>query len=137
MDSKKLANDCAKSAKKKKALKVLVLDVRKLTPYFDYLVICSGRSTTQVRAISEEIEMSLKKEKKFNLHREGEKFAHWILMDYGGVVVHIFHEEERKFYNLEKIWGEGEKVRIIKTKRETTTNTKRKVHVKKRDRSNN
>ncbi len=129
MDFRKIAVKCAKMAEEKKALDVVILDVGKLTPYFDYLVICSGRSTIQVKAISEEIEMSLKKEKIYNLHREGEKFAHWILMDYGGVVVHVFHEEQRNFYNLEKIWGEGIKIKILKTK----TDKKGKTSVKKRD----
>lgn len=129
LDFRKLAIRCANIAKKKKALNVLVFDIRKLTPFVDYLVICSGQSVIQVKAISEAVEMALKKEKISLCHREGIKFAHWILLDYGGVVIHIFHEETRKFYNLDKIWGDGTKVKWERAKVEK----KRKGSAKRRN----
>lgn len=75
-------------------------------------MICSGESTTQVKAIEEQIEEKLKKEG-IKLHGiEGLTFSHWILMDYGDVIVHIFEEETRAFYELEKLWIDAKRIPI-------------------------
>jgi len=75
-----------------------------LTIIADYFVICSGESTTQVRAITEHIEAEFRKKSIKPLSVEGLRYAHWVLMDYGDVVVHIFEEETRDYYELEKLW---------------------------------
>ena len=75
-----------------------------MTIIADYFVICSGESTTQVRAITEHIEAEFRKKSIKPLSVEGLRYAHWVLMDYGDVVVHIFEEETRDYYELEKLW---------------------------------
>ena len=77
----------------------------------DYFIVCEGDSTTQVRAIASNIERRLKEERKLNApHVEGIQHAKWICMDYFDVIVHIFHPETRRFYDLEQLWSDAEKV---------------------------
>lgn len=104
----------------KKAQDVKVLEMRELTSFTDYFVICSGESTTQVRAIADYIGDVLGKGKYDPSNEkapkikyagvEGLSFAHWVLMDYSDVIVHIFETETRGFYNLEKLWLDAPKV---------------------------
>jgi len=101
----------------KKAKGILILDVRKLTSIVDYFVICSGRSKIHVEAIAEWIVSKLKGRKIPPLHIEGEKQAQWVLIDYVGVIVHVFYEPTRKFYALEKLWADGREVRFQEGKR--------------------
>ena len=103
-----MALKAAKLADEKKALDVIVLDLRKLTNITDYFVVCSGESDTQVRAISGHIIEQLRKEKVNYFHCEGEQNAVWILIDYSDVVIHIFELETRQYYELERLWGDGE-----------------------------
>jgi ribosome-associated protein len=95
----------ARAAADKKAYDVSVLDMRKIPSVCDYFVIASGTSTTQVRAISDNIIDSLKEKGERVWHTEGEREALWILLDCGDVVAHIFQEDTRRFYELEKLWG--------------------------------
>ncbi len=83
-----------------------------MTTIADYFVICSGESTTQVRAITEKIEEVLKVSNMKPLGIEGLSYSHWVLMDYGDVIVHIFEEETRAFYELEKLWIDAIRVPI-------------------------
>ncbi len=106
-NSLETAQLCAEAADSKKAFNVVILDLRKLTYITDYFVICSGSSTTQVSAIAEEIEQLLGRSGKRPSHIEGLPEANWVLMDYGEVVVHIFDEQTRAFYSLEKLWSEA------------------------------
>jgi ribosome-associated protein len=101
---------CAEAADAKKAFNIVILDLRKLTYITDYFVICSGTSTTQVSAIAEEIERVLAKSGIHPSHVEGQPEATWVLMDYGDVVVHVFDEQTRSFYSLEKLWSESFRV---------------------------
>ena len=96
----------------KKARDVLVLDLQGLTTITDYFVICSGESTTQVKAITGEIEERFHAEGVKPLGIEGLSHGHWVLMDYNDVIIHIFEEETRKFYELEKLWIDAERIRI-------------------------
>ncbi len=89
---------------------IVVLDLTELTPITDYFVICSGSSSMHARAISEHIEMSCKKAGFRHLGIEGEQNAKWILIDYYDIVVHIFIDETRWFYNLERLWGDARRV---------------------------
>jgi ribosome-associated protein len=95
----------AKAASDKKALDIVTLDMRKIPSVSDYFVIASGSSTTQVRAISDNIADVLNEKGERAWHIEGAREALWILLDYGDVVAHIFLEETRRFYELEKLWG--------------------------------
>jgi len=112
MNFRNLAKECAGLALAKKAKEILVLDVRKLTSITDYFVICSGRSNIHVETIAESIVAKLKGKGIRPLHIEGEKQAQWVLIDYVGTIVHVFYEQTRKFYGLEKLWAEGERVRF-------------------------
>lgn len=89
----------------KKGFDVKTLDVSHLTPIADYFVIASGNSSTQVMAIADEIEsqMVLSGYDKVS-NMEGYRSGRWILIDYNDVIVHVFHKDERDFYNLERLW---------------------------------
>jgi len=101
---------CAEGAENKKAFDILILDIRELTVIADYFVICSGSNTTQVSAIADSIGHTLAKAGIHYSHVEGVAEAHWVLMDYGDVVVHVFEEQTRTYYSLEKLWGEAPRI---------------------------
>lgn len=88
----------------KKGLEVLILDVRGKTSYADYFVIASGESERQVSATAEHVETELSEGGIRPLGVEGYETGHWVLLDYGEVVVHLFHTEVRAFYDLEGLW---------------------------------
>jgi len=118
MNFRNLAKQCASLALGKKAKEILVLDVRKLTSITDYFVVCSGRSNIHVETIAWSIVSKLKGEGIRALHIEGEKQAQWVLIDYVGVIVHVFYEPVRKFYGLEKLWAEGRNIKFQEGKKE-------------------
>lgn len=111
---KKIALQCAQAALDKKAKDVVVLDMKGLTDMTDYFVICSGTSDVQIRAIAKEIDESLTKKKIKIHHIEGYKEATWIVIDLFDVVVHIFHEETRRFYDLESLWADAKVIEVGK-----------------------
>jgi len=94
----------------KKAIDLVVLDVRKLSSIADVFIICSGRSNRQVAAIAEHIQVDLKKHGITPLSVEGKKQGHWVLLDYGHVIIHIFYEPIRSFYDLEGLWIDAERI---------------------------
>lgn len=98
----------------KKGKQLAILDLTELEQSIaDYFVICHGESNTQVDAISDFIERHTKTElQQAALHKEGANNSQWILLDYGDVVVHVFHKEQREFYKLEELWGDA-KIQII------------------------
>ena len=103
--SKELVELCAHAASDKKAVNIKILDVRKLTYFCDYFIICSGLNEPQVQAIADGIQ---EKTKKKNIHCagvEGYQNAKWILLDYGSVVIHIFYDYVRDVYDLENLWS--------------------------------
>jgi ribosome-associated protein len=100
----------AEAADNKKAFDILILDLRGLTYITDYFVICSGSNITQVSAISDWIGQTLANTGVHPSHIEGRKDSSWVLMDYGDVVVHIFDEQTRLHYALDKLWGEAVRV---------------------------
>ncbi|MCL6559669.1 MAG: ribosome silencing factor [Firmicutes bacterium] len=100
------------AAEDKKAADVTVLDIREVSIIADYFIICSGRSSTHVQAIVEHIQEKLAGRGLFPLRREGFREGGWVLLDYGDVVVHVFQEAERRFYNLERLWGDARVVGI-------------------------
>ena len=93
----------------KKAKDIRIIDIKELSTLADYFVIASGTSVTNIKMLSDEVEKRMEEENVKLLHREGYNSARWILIDYGSVVVHIFHEEDRDFYNLERLWSDGMK----------------------------
>jgi ribosome-associated protein len=94
----------------KKAIDLVVLDVRKLSSIADVFIICSGRSNRQVMAIAEHIQVDLKKHGITPLSVEGKKQGHWVLLDYGHVIIHVFYEPVRSFYDLEGLWIDAERI---------------------------
>lgn len=100
----------AKAADEKKARDIVILDMQGVSLIADYFLICHGNSTTQVRAIADNIAEKLKEQGIAPLRREGMDDAHWVLLDYGHCVVHIFTEEDRNFYGLERLWGDAKQV---------------------------
>jgi len=103
-----LAEAIAGFAADKKAVEIVELDLRGMLGYADYFVICSGTSDRQVKAIHDGIHEGMKKQHGLLPRRvEGLPQAHWVLMDYLDVVVHVFTPETRAFYRLEQLWGEA------------------------------
>jgi len=105
----KLVSVITEGMKDKKAKRISVLDLRSLEQSVcDFFVICNAESTTQVNAIADSVEFYTKKElKEKPLHIEGTENAIWILLDYGDVVVHVFQDESREFYNIEDFWADA------------------------------
>lgn len=102
--AKELAHRIAELLLDKKALDVLILDVRGKTSYADYFVIASGDSERQVSAMGENVETKLREGGVRPLGTEGYETGHWVLLDYGEVVTHLFYTEVRSFYDLEGLW---------------------------------
>ena len=90
----------------KKAQDVVLLEISTIVAYADYFLICSGRSITQVKAIVNAIEEYLKSKGIVPLHIEGYTEGRWVLLDYDELIVHVFLEEARNFYNLERLWSD-------------------------------
>jgi len=107
---KEIALLAAEAADDKKAVDIEILDVRELTIIADYFVICSGNSETQVKAIANGIEESLSESDIEPQKVAGKQESRWILMDYADVIIHIFHKDEREFYELERLWADAEKI---------------------------
>jgi ribosome-associated protein len=94
----------------RKALNVVVLDVAELTSFADVFIICSGRSNRQVSAIADFIKTDLKKHEIKPLSIEGSRDGHWVLLDYGHVIIHVFYEPVRRFYDLEGLWTDAKRI---------------------------
>jgi ribosome-associated protein len=94
----------------KKAFNVVVLDVAELTSIADIFIICSGRSNRQVGAIAEYIKRELKNHKIKPLSVEGSKGGQWMLLDYGHIIIHVFYEPMREFYDLEGLWVDAKRI---------------------------
>lgn len=113
MQSQKRALLCAAYALEKKAQNLRVLDVREHSTLTDYLLIATGRSDRQVQAIADSVRMGLKKDHEtLPLAVEGMNEGRWVLLDYGDVMVHVFQQSVREFYDLEGLWQEAPEVEI-------------------------
>lgn len=97
----------------KKAENIKVLHVRDQTVITDYFVICTGRSSTQVKSLGGEVEYKIGLRDVNPVHFEGRDNNSWIVVDYSSVIVHIFSRESREFYNLEKLYGDAEEIRFL------------------------
>ncbi len=113
--SLELALAAARTAEENRGRDIVVIDVRKQTAIFDYFVIATGTSRRQLHAMSEEIDHKLEDDlgdKRLGI--EGYRESHWILLDYGTIVVHLFDEEVRRYYDLEHLWAESPHVDLSK-----------------------
>lgn len=138
MKSPMLANAIAKLALTKKALNVVIMDLRPLTSMTDFFVVCSAESETQLKAIADAVLEGTEEKGNPPWHKETGS-PNWVLLDYSDVVLHIFHKNARPYYNLEKLWGDA-KIKWVKdekplpsprvhkkasaTKKKTATKTK-------------
>jgi len=103
---------CARALLDRKAIDLVILEVKDLSSFTDYFLICSGNSDRQVQAIASHIEEKLGKEGIRPLGIEGKREGRWTLLDYGDVVVHIFFQPVREFYDLERLWSEATRVEV-------------------------
>lgn len=102
----------AKACNDKKGFDIKALDIRKLTTVTDYFVLVSGNSTTQVLSIADEVEEKMTETGYGLLGKEGKESSRWILLDFGDIIVHVFHREDREFYDLEKLWIDSDEITL-------------------------
>ncbi|MCX7745667.1 MAG: ribosome silencing factor [Clostridia bacterium] len=107
MNSKEKVDKMVSVLEEKKAKDISTIHIENVSILADYFVICSGTSVTHIKALADELDAKMEEIGFRYSHKEGYNSARWILMDYGDVVVHIFHEEDRNFYNLERLWSDG------------------------------
>ncbi len=105
--AKQMAAAALKALEDKKALDVRVLDISHVTVLADYFLIASGSNRNQVQAMADQVEEELRKIGCTPRQIEGYQTANWVLLDYGDIIIHIFDEENRLFYDLERIWRDG------------------------------
>lgn len=113
----------------KKGLDIKLLDIRGINSVADYFLICSGTSTTQVQAICDGISKEFKKEGKCRSDIEGYNNARWILIDFWDFIIHIFHEETRRFYNIENLWTDAKRIELEPVSAAAAPATKKKGKV--------
>jgi ribosome-associated protein len=106
-EGRELVDRIVEAAADKKAIDIRVLEVGEIVGYTDYFVVCSGNTERQVNAIKEGIRDALKADGVLPRRVEGEREAHWVLMDYLDAVIHIFTPDTREYYRLEQLWGEA------------------------------
>ncbi|NJD55354.1 MAG: ribosome silencing factor [Nitrospirae bacterium] len=128
MKSRELALTAAEAAFNKKAQDVIILELGDLTVIADYFVICSGESTTQVRTVAEFIEHELSRKGITPIGREGVRHGHWVLLDYGDVIIHVFEKETREYYGLEKLWMDARTIEVHEDTSGMGGKNKRAVH---------
>ena len=104
--ARSLVTIAAKAADDKQGADLVALDVSGLLPFADAFLIVSGRNERQVQAIADEVEEQLLASGAKRLRREGRGLGRWVLLDFGDLVVHVFHEEERVYYSLERLWSD-------------------------------
>ncbi len=107
LDSQARVREAVAAAEDRKAVDLRVLHLEKVSDFTDYFLICSGTSERQVQAIADAVQERMREERVRPLHVEGYNRGQWVLLDYGDFVVHVFQEEPRRFYSLERLWGDA------------------------------
>lgn len=107
VDTPTRVREAVAAADDRKAVDLRVLHLEKVSDFTDYFLICSGTSERQVQAIADAVQERMREEQVRPLHVEGYSRGQWVLLDYGDFVVHIFQEEPRRFYSLERLWGDA------------------------------
>lgn len=110
--STEMANKAIELLKDKMAKDIRLLDIHELSAIADYFIIATGNSTTQVQAMSDQLEEKMDLAGYEMHHKEGFRNGRWILLDYGNIIIHLFHDEERKFYNLERLWVDAKSILV-------------------------
>ena len=109
---KEIAEAAVKALDGKNAHDLKLLRTTDVTVLADYFVICTASSTTQIKTLADAAEAALEAMGETKLHREGYRSGSWVLLDFGAVVIHLFMEEAREFYNLERLWADAEEIDI-------------------------
>ena len=112
MTAKEIAEQVVKTLDGKMALDLKLLRTTDVTVLADYFVICTARSTTQIKTLADAVEADLESRGEQKLHREGYRSGSWALLDFGCVVIHLFMDEARQFYNLERLWADAEEIDV-------------------------
>jgi len=112
LDSKEKALLCAGIAGAQKAQDMVIIKVQEVSSFADYFIICSGTSSRQVQAIAEHVEAGMKEKGFRPLGVEGARTGRWVLLDYADVIMHVFHQTEREFYDLERLWSECPRIDV-------------------------
>lgn len=112
MDNKELIQQIANACDDKRAEDIVALDMQDVSLMTDYFLICHGSNERQVQAIARSIKDTMEEEDVIIQRLEGYEQARWILVDLGNIVCHVFHKEERSYYNLERLWGDASKVEL-------------------------
>ena len=107
IDGRGLALRAAEILYDKKALNIIALDVSHMTTITEYMVICNGRNAQQVHSLCDDVEDAFAEAGIPMKKKEGQNEGHWAILDYGQLLVHVFHPEERQYYRLERLWDEG------------------------------
>jgi ribosome-associated protein len=115
-DNKEKVFLCARAALDHKAVDLVILEVKNISSFTDYFVICSGNSDRQVQAISAHLEEKLGQGGIRPLSIEGKREGRWVLLDYGDVVIHVFYQPVREFYNLERLWSDAPRIELPQTR---------------------
>ena len=110
MTPKEIALASVRALDEKKGGEIAAIEIADLTTLADYFVIASGTSNTQINALCDAVEKALKEQGEAPLRREGYRDGTWVLLDYGCVAVHVFSQEAREFYDLERLWRDGKQV---------------------------
>lgn len=109
-DTTERVREAVAAADDRKAVDLKVLHLQKVSDFTDYFIICSGTSERQVQAIADAVQEKLRAARVRPLHVEGYNRGQWVLIDYGDLVIHVFQEEPRRFYALERLWGDAPEV---------------------------
>ena len=112
IDGKEQVLLCVNASIKKKAKDLIILNVKELSSFADYFIICSGTSDRQVQAIAASIQEILKGYGILPLGVEGERLGKWVLIDYEDVIIHVFYEPIRKFYDIERLWSDAPRMKV-------------------------
>lgn len=112
MDNKELIQQIANACDDKRAEDIVALDMQDVSLMTDYFLICHGSNERQVQAIARSIKDAMEEKDIIIQRLEGYEQARWILVDLGNIVCHVFHKEERSYYNLERLWGDASKVEL-------------------------
>lgn len=132
-DSKKQISEAISACQDKKAEELTILQLDKNSGAFtDYFVICSGTNPRQIQAISDEVELRLKRAGVYPHNIEGYKQAEWVLLDYVDFVVHVFSESARRYYDLERLWRTAKKIEISELTRKARKRTSARAPARKR-----
>lgn len=110
MNTKELALQAAKALEEKKGVNVRLLEVTEVTNLAEYFLICTGTSNTHVKTLCDAVEEAVEACGEPLLHREGHRSGTWVLLDFGCLVVHVFTDETRQFYDLERMWNDAKPV---------------------------